>query len=1445
MTKAGSRSPVRGQMLPQLGIAATFLAVTLLSGGVRLLPTAHFPGPPMERAAAAAGSVVYVPAGAHATGANGSNWRTDVELLNPGGSTASFTIQLLRRDTNNSSPASKAYTLGARQARRFSDILMSEFAIDGAAALRVVVNSGSVVVTSRTYNLVGQNPWNLPQGASFGQFVPGLDETEAIGYGQEGRLIHLTQRASGDLDGFRTNLGIVNASSIPIDVRIDFYRADGSWLGKRDGGETNLPPYGFRQLDQAFGAWGTLADGYAIVKPLTAGGALFSFATVIDNHVSGDPIFIPAVRRTASSASPTPTPTPTPTVPPSGRADLVPYKPSSWENPLVPDFQPGSLSTTFLSAHMNTYVRWAVANLGTANITARINFELRIDGTRYHGWYAEGLPVNKYTYVEDFAIPFDTLVPGIHTLTIVADYDSAIAESNESNNSWGKSWEWTSVLFRPSETGDATGIPAPSKSPDDIRLPAPRPVEAAATGLASLASAAGTVYVPAGAHATGVNGANWRTDVEVHNPNSTAVTFQIAFLRQATDNGGSTPTRSFSLGPQQSVRYADILSTVFQTDGAAALRFLPDGGATILVNSRTYNLIGANAIGLPVGSSFSQFVPGLDESSSAIAYGEEGLIIQLTHRDPSSLADFRTNIGYVNTTSSPIDLRIDLYSATGTLLGTIQDSRTHLRAYEFLQMNAVFGAFTSNLSDGYAVIRTTTPGGRFFAFATVIDNHLTGDPVFVPAQKVPSTWVTVGSGSIGSAGGTVSGGGLTVTVPSGTFSQSTPLTIRRSATASTPLEKFRTSEVFQLEGLPDVRSKAMTVTLDLTRSVAVAGADFVAAASEVFIPTAAALESPPMLLEATRSGSRVTATIPAATTQALGTADRPGTLAPEADVQQTFTIWAITGYAELVSAQGHFRVNYPVTDLVLGGAEEVAKGLESAYTKIAALDFDWTRRSSWPVYVSMEPFPADTATRLAETVPSRWGINSYWIHVNTDRLNAQADIPLMQEAAAHELFHLAQFLYDPRNRITMARNPGAWLWADEATSVWFENVFNGKSTPPQVVKENHAFMTRHGLEFPPGDPAIVQDHGYGAALLMRDLARRKGDAAVGEFIRRKSNSQVLPVDAYDLQTGASAESTWRLFLDEYARAHLYSGFPTPADLWVTSSGNRYTFATSTDGGKTFDWTAPDMSARFYGIQFTDKSWAAGTNVTVELKDPNKDAVSLVYKLKGTTLTSLGYHYDGGSFTVPNAETFAKDGTSLLIVVANGRAVSPYAATTPISLSVSAGGRNELDFKVRGTVCAGYTQLSAYFTSPLAGYNLTWSGNTVHVSWSGSVSPDNQSEYAGTVTLSSDRRTVVSLDFTAHWVTTMPPGTTCNSSGCRMEGWESITWTGVPAAADWGSGQYHFSVAGAAARARVSAFFARSKWTGFTLASQNHDCTYTPDPANVSEDRFDLWLTPPP
>jgi hypothetical protein len=45
---------------------------------------------------------------------------------------------------------------------------------------------------------------------------------------------------------------------------------------------------------------------------------------------------------------------------------------------------------------------------------------------------------------------------------------------------------------------------------------------------------------------------------------------------------------------------------------------------------------------------------------------------------------------------------------------------------------------STDVPDGFAVLRTTTPGGAFLAFASVVDNR-SGDPIFIPARRVSGT----------------------------------------------------------------------------------------------------------------------------------------------------------------------------------------------------------------------------------------------------------------------------------------------------------------------------------------------------------------------------------------------------------------------------------------------------------------------------------------------------------------------------------------------------------------------------------------------------------------------------------------------------------------------------------------------------------------------------------
>jgi hypothetical protein len=155
--------------------------------------------------------------------------------------------------------------------------------------------------------------------------------------------------------------------------------------------------------------------------------------------------------------------------------------------------------------------------------------------------------------------------------------------------------------------------------------------------------------------------------------------------------------------------------------GAAALRVMPVSGA-LAVTSRTYNLT--------QNGTYGQYVPGIPDYD-AVLYGEEARLAQLTH-DLETTTGYRTNIGFLNAVYMPIAVEVALYDQAGTLLGTLTYD---LQPYEFKQIDKVFRNVTAAaVWDGYAILRTTTPGGRFLAYASVIDNA-TGDPICVQPAR--------------------------------------------------------------------------------------------------------------------------------------------------------------------------------------------------------------------------------------------------------------------------------------------------------------------------------------------------------------------------------------------------------------------------------------------------------------------------------------------------------------------------------------------------------------------------------------------------------------------------------------------------------------------------------------------------------------------------------------
>jgi hypothetical protein len=221
-----------------------------------------------------------VPAASHAPGGANTNWRTDLRIVNPSGSTASVRIDLLPSGADNSA-RSRNVTLSVAAHGQLSlvDVVDSRFSYAGNAALLVTSSESSLVVTSRTYN-------QAPGGATYGQYIPGVLTTNALTPGTQGNLIYLTKNAD-----YRTNVGYAGTTEGSGTVTITVFDASGVQLGTNS---FPVQPYGQFQVNDVFGQTGSASADVARAV-VTATVPIVAYASIIDNR-TGDPIALLAAR---------------------------------------------------------------------------------------------------------------------------------------------------------------------------------------------------------------------------------------------------------------------------------------------------------------------------------------------------------------------------------------------------------------------------------------------------------------------------------------------------------------------------------------------------------------------------------------------------------------------------------------------------------------------------------------------------------------------------------------------------------------------------------------------------------------------------------------------------------------------------------------------------------------------------------------------------------------------------------------------------------------------------------------------------------------------------------------------------------------------------------------------------------------------------------------------
>ncbi len=219
-----------------------------------------------------------IPAGAHATGAQDTNWRTDLQLVNPTSSDATATVYLLRKNQDNSNLGeSSTHTVIANGQVVVGDIFFSDFSYSGTGGLLVECDNPDLVVTSRTYNL-------LDDHSTYGQFIPGVKVGDALPASHEGHIIYLAKS-----DSFRSNVGFCAASAAAGSATVNMYDESGVQTGTAT---RTYQGFGQFQWNDIFDVTGS-APSTAARAVIMASSPIVAYGSVVDER-TGDPVAVTA-----------------------------------------------------------------------------------------------------------------------------------------------------------------------------------------------------------------------------------------------------------------------------------------------------------------------------------------------------------------------------------------------------------------------------------------------------------------------------------------------------------------------------------------------------------------------------------------------------------------------------------------------------------------------------------------------------------------------------------------------------------------------------------------------------------------------------------------------------------------------------------------------------------------------------------------------------------------------------------------------------------------------------------------------------------------------------------------------------------------------------------------------------------------------------------------------
>jgi hypothetical protein len=223
--------------------------------------------------------------------------------------------------------------------------------------------------------------------------------------------------------------------------------------------------------------------------------------------------------------------------------------------------------------------------------------------------------------------------------------------------------------------------------------------------------------VPLIGRGSGKRGTFWDTDIVIHNPDSSSAIVELEWLTADEDNRSGNPTKQLTLAARETRLVESAPKTLWNIDKGNG-SVMVSGTRKIVVEARTWTPV---PDGLP-GTMGQRVIP-IDLSQVQTA----PTVLPWAREDSS----VRTNIGFVNRSSSLVTLELRLFRS----LGTVQRYGEVTLAPRSVSQRSMVNLFGSNpLGEGRGGwVKVIGATGDQEVFASQIVND-SGDPIFVPGS---------------------------------------------------------------------------------------------------------------------------------------------------------------------------------------------------------------------------------------------------------------------------------------------------------------------------------------------------------------------------------------------------------------------------------------------------------------------------------------------------------------------------------------------------------------------------------------------------------------------------------------------------------------------------------------------------------------------------------------